>query len=105
MRACRNTPFPQELKAQCFGSRAAGLNVPLQRPILRSLLVAVQQHSLDLLFTDGAIEELIVFEVDLNERRALREGALDERLRERVLNVLLQRATQRTRTVAAIDHR
>ncbi len=33
------------------------------------------------------------------------EGALDERLRQRVFDVLLQRATQRTRAVAAIDHR
>ena len=67
-------------KAQCFWvSSGTAKALPFQRPILRWLLVAVQQHSLDLLFTDGAIKELIVFEVDLNERRALREGALNER--------------------------
>ena len=36
---------------------------------------------------------------------AAANGSLDKRLRQRVLDVLLQRSPQRTRAVAAIDHR
>src|SRR5271166_349400 len=77
---------------------------PFSMPLmLRS--VAVQQHALGLLFADGAIEELAALEVHLDERGPLRERALDERLRHGVLDVLLQRAAQRTRAVAAVHHR
>src|ERR1039458_3971385 len=68
-------------------------------------LVAVQQHTLGLLLADGAIEELVGLQVHLDECGPLRERALDEGLRQRVLDVLLQRTAQRTRTVAAVHDR
>src|SRR5205807_6991229 len=68
-------------------------------------LVFVQQHALVLFRIYRAIVQLAVVEEDLDERRALVDGALDQRFRERVLDVLLQRATQRASTVAAVGER
>src|ERR1019366_8120115 len=68
-------------------------------------LVTVQQHALGLLLADGAIEELVGLQVHLDEGGPLREGALDERLRQRVLDVLLQRPAERTRTIAEVHNR
>src|ERR1035441_9887658 len=74
-------------------------------PVSEETLVLVQQHALGLLLAHGAIEELVGLEVHLHERGPLGERALDERLGQRVLDVLLQSAAQRTRTVATIDNR
>src|SRR3954464_13082504 len=68
-------------------------------------LVAVEQHAFLVLFADWAIEEAVALEVDLDERRPRGEGALDERFRERVFDVALDGAAQRTRAVAAVRER
>lgn len=41
--------------------------------------IAVEQHALVLLFSHRAVEELVVLEEDLDERRTRLNGALDER--------------------------
>src|SRR3954469_4438249 len=68
-------------------------------------LVAVEQHALLLLFADRAVEEAVALEVDLDERRPRGERSLDERFRERIFDVALDGATQRTRAVAAVGER
>ena len=55
-------------------------------------LLFVQQHAFRLFGIDWAVEELVVFEEDLDEGRARGDGALDQRLRQRVFDVLLQGA-------------
>src|SRR6516162_7679289 len=55
-------------------------------------LVFVQQHALCLFRIYRAVEELVVFEEDLDERGARRDRALDQRLGQRVFDVLLQRS-------------
>ncbi len=47
--------------------------------VLSTSLALVQQHALVLFFADEAVEKLVVFEVDLDERRALRDRTLDQR--------------------------
>src|SRR6478609_6139833 len=75
---------------------------------LGSRLRAVEQDACRLLFGCGlvraywAIEELVVFEIDLEEGWPLLNLSSNQRLRQRIFNVALQRAAQRTRTVAAI---
>ncbi len=49
------------------------------------------------------VEELIVVEVDLEEGGALGDAAGDERFGERVFDVALEGATERTRSIAAVD--
>src|ERR1019366_5097485 len=71
------------------------------RPPLRELFL-VQQDAFGLLRVYWAVEELVVFEEDLDEGGARGDGALDQRLRQRVFDVLLQGAAQRARTVAAV---
>jgi len=67
--------------------------------VLRGCLRAVQQNASGLLFAsaffgaDGAIEELVVFEIDLEEGRTLLNLSSNERLRQRIFNVALQSAT------------
>src|SRR5262249_2500952 len=62
----------------------------------------VQQHALVFLRVHGTVEQLVVLEEDFDERGAHIDGALNKRLRERVLNVFLQGPAQRARAVAAI---
>src|SRR3954464_10094390 len=62
----------------------------------------VQQHAFGFLFSHRAVEETFSVEVDLDESWPRGDGALDKRFRERVLDVLLQSAPQRTCAVAAI---
>src|ERR1017187_10640648 len=88
-----------------INKKVGSASAPLLPSLTALTLVAVQQHALGLLLAHGAIEELVVFQVHLDERGTLRERALDERLRHRVLDVLLQRPAQRTRTVAAVHNR
>ena len=52
-----------------------------------------------------AIEELVLVQVDFEERRPLLDLPRDQCLRERILNVPLQRAAQGARPVAAIGQR
>ena len=52
-------------------------------------LAAVEQHAILLLFAHRTVEQLSAFAVDLNERRPRGNRALDQRLAERVLDVLL----------------
>src|SRR5260370_37402611 len=65
-------------------------------------LVLVQQHTLALLRVLRTVVQLVVLEEDLDERRPRGDGALDQRLRQRIFDVLLQSPPQRTRAVAAI---
>src|ERR1700675_678753 len=65
-------------------------------------LVLVQQHALGLLRVQRTVVQLVVLEEDLDERRPRGDGALDQRLRQRIFDVLLQGTPQRTRAVAAI---
>src|SRR6185312_11072783 len=51
------------------------------------------------------VEQAVAFEVNLDERRTRRDGALDQRLRQGVLNISLQGPAQRTRTIAAVGKR
>src|SRR5919205_386118 len=60
-----------------------------------------QQRVARLLDARGAVAELVAVAEDLDERRAF-ERALYERLRERVFDVLLQRAPERPRPVGAV---
>src|SRR5579872_3003314 len=69
------------------------------------LLRRVQQHGFIFLGVHRAVEQLVVLQEDLNERRPGANGALDQRLRERILNVLLQGPAQRTRAIAAVHQR
>src|SRR5579863_9881482 len=64
--------------------------------------VRVQQDSFCLFRIHRTVKELVVFEEDLNERGARGNRALDQRLRQRVFDVLLQCASQRTSSVAAV---
>ncbi len=45
---------------------------------------------------------MVVFHVDLEERRPLGDAACDQRLRQRIFDVLLQRPAQRPRAVGTI---
>src|ERR1700681_2615364 len=63
-------------------------------------LVLVQQHAF--LRVHRTVVQLVVLEEDLDERRPRGDGALDQRLRQRIFDVLLQGTPQRTRAVAAI---
>src|ERR1700693_5564518 len=65
-------------------------------------LFLVQQDAFRLFGIDWAVEQLVVFEEDLDEGGARGDGALDQRLRQRVFDVLLQGAAERARAVAAI---
>src|ERR1017187_780964 len=51
--------------------------------------------------TDDAVEDTGIAEIDF-ELGGPRQGALDQRFRERIFDVLLQRATQRARAIAAV---
>src|SRR5581483_1478069 len=53
----------------------------------------------------GTIEQLVVLEKNLDEGRAHGDRALDQRFRERVLDVLLQGPAQRASAVAAVGER
>src|SRR5579864_6760076 len=64
--------------------------------------VLVQQHAFRLFRIDRAVEELVVFEEDLDEGGARGNCALDQRLRQRVFDVLLQGAAERARAIAAV---
>ena len=70
-------------------------------PPLRELFL-VQQDAFRLFGVDWAVEELVVFEEDLDEGGTRGDGALDQRLRQWVFDVLLQGAAKRARAVAAI---
>ena len=65
-------------------------------------LVLVQQHTLGFLRVHRTVVQLVVLDEDLDERRPRVDGALDQRLRQRIFDVLLQGTPQRTRAVAAI---
>src|SRR5437016_14534166 len=69
-------------------------------------LVAVEQHSIAFFcaIAHRAIEQLIAFEIDLDESWTRGDGPLDQRLRQRVLNVPLQGPATRTRAVTAVRH-
>src|ERR1700687_2561117 len=71
-------------------------------PIKLTNLVLVQQHALGFLRVHRTVVQLVVLEEDLDERRPRGDGALDQRLRQRIFDVLLQGTPQRTRAVAAI---
>ena len=62
----------------------------------------VQQDAFRLFGIDRAVKQLVVFEEDLDEGGAGGDGALDQRLRQRVFDVFLQGAAERARAVAAI---
>src|SRR5579864_7948745 len=64
--------------------------------------VLVQQHAFRLFRIDRTVEELVVFEEDLDERGTRGDRALDQRLGQRVFDVLLQRAAERTSSVGAV---
>src|SRR6185437_987792 len=69
--------------------------------------LAVEQHAfgtLSAFLPDRAVEELIILKVNLEKRRTFRDAAGNQRLGERVFDVPLQRAAQRTRPVTAVDH-
>src|SRR4029077_2893478 len=57
-----------------------------------SLAVLVQQHAFRFLRVHRTVVQLVAVEEDFDERGARGDRALDERFRERVLDVLLQRA-------------
>ena len=54
---------------------------------------------------DRTIEQLVVLQIHLEERRPLGNLPGDQRLRQRVFDEPLQCAAQRTRPVAAVDER
>ncbi len=55
-------------------------------------LILIQQRAFLLFFAHRAIVQAVVFEVDLDERRAVADGALNQRLAQRVLDVALDGA-------------
>jgi hypothetical protein len=61
-----------------INKKVGSVSAPLLPSQTALTLVAVQQHALGLLLADGAIEELVVFQVHLDEGGPLRERALDE---------------------------
>src|SRR5258707_2742797 len=79
------TPIVDE-KCKAANKKLAALWLKL------SALVLVEQHAFGFCRIHWTIEELVAVAVDLDEGRAHGEGALDERLRERVFDVFLQRA-------------
>src|SRR6185437_4940413 len=87
-------------KPRQFWLAGSGLIIDLR-------LVAVEQHSIALLcaIAHRAIEQLIAFQVNLNERWTRSDCPLDQRLRQRIFNVPLQGPAQRTRTIAAVHQR
>src|SRR5579862_6625832 len=67
--------------------------------------ILVQQHALGFLRIHGPVEQLVVFEENLDERWPRGDGSLNQRFRERIFDVLLQSPAQRPRTVGAIGQR
>src|SRR5258708_24248742 len=67
-------------------------------------LVAMQQHAFGLLrvLANLAIEQPVAFEIDLDEGRTGGDYPLDQRLGQRVFDVPLQSAAQRTCTVVSV---
>ena len=63
--------------------------VPASR---KQKLLLVQQDAFGLFRVYWAVEEFVVFQEDLDEGGARSDGALDQRLRQRVFDVFLQRA-------------
>src|ERR1700730_5711269 len=89
----------QTLRRRAEKSRRRTHLVRLCKLILQTL-VLLQQDAF--LRVHRTVVQLVVLEEDLDERRPRGDGALDQRLRTRILDVLLQGTPQRTRAVAAI---
>src|SRR5712692_11956502 len=68
-------------------------------------LVLAQQRALGFLRVHRTVVQLVVLKEDLDERRPGGDGALDQLLRQRIFDVLLQGTPQRTRAVAAVGQR
>src|SRR5437660_773812 len=64
--------------------------------------VLVEYNAFGFLRVYWPIVELVVLEEDLDERRPRGDCALDQRLGQRVFDIFLQGATQRTRSVTAV---
>src|SRR5208282_1549548 len=75
------------------------------RPSLREQLAFVQQHAFGFFRVHRTVIKLVGFEEDLDERRPGSDRALDQGFRQRIFDVLLQGAAQRTRSVAAVGQR
>src|SRR5882672_8108555 len=73
--------------------------------LIATLLTLVQQYPFGFLRVHRTVVQFVVFEEDLDERRPGSDRALDQRFRERVFDVLLQRTPQRTRSVTAVCQR
>jgi hypothetical protein len=73
--------------------------------MIRIALPSRARHAFLLLFADLAVEQPVAVQVDLQERRPGGDDALDKRLAERVLDVLLQDSAQRTGAVVAVHQR
>src|ERR1700721_1292889 len=69
---------------------------------IERLAVLVQQHALGFLRIHRTVEQLVVFEEDLDKRRPRGDRSLNQRLRQRVFNVFLQRSTQWPSAVGAV---
>jgi len=84
---CYSTEFAGILRTICWDQKGGKQKPPAFTggSIFLSteywVLSAEEQHSVLLLFTHRTIEQLIVFEVDLDERRSGGDSALDERFR------------------------
>jgi len=66
-------------------------------------IVLLQQHALGFLRVHRTVVQLVVLEEDLDERRPRGDCALDQRLRQRIFDVLLQGTPQRTRAVRSLS--
>ena len=99
--AFRITPVSVRVTVQ---ARREKQTDPLGRPLLIILLtlVIVQQHALAFLRVHRTVVQLVFLEKDLDESRPHGNIALDQRLRQRIFDVLLQGTPQRSRAVAAI---
>src|SRR5579862_6867669 len=86
----------------CSGQAQIRRLSPHKHYSTQKMSIRIQQNTFCLLRIDRAVEELVVFEEDFNERGAGSDRALDQRLGQRIFDVLLQCTAQRTRPVAAI---
>ncbi len=71
------------------GNKNKGVPCGTPSRLSERVLRTEQQDAFGRLFSDWAVEELIVLEVNLEEGGTRLDGALDEGFGERILNVLL----------------
>ncbi len=74
------------LRGACFASRGGRMS---SAPMCS---LFVQQHAFRLFGIDWAVEQFVVFQEDFDEGGARGDGALNQRLRQRVFDVFLQSA-------------